>query len=258
MVNRRKMDVVWLPIFIASASVAFLFAGRWINTNTSRYSAEAAKFERTVAETVQNDRGETQMELKNAEEKVQLALQIAERAIAERNAMEAQLKEVEGKARLKQLVKQSADLAPSERNILETQLRQAEGKAQLLQLVQQSEVLAPSERSALEAQLKQTEGKARLAQQNADLAAAQRNALELQLKRVEDELKLARKTAEKGATQTVAEDAGIPKRESTTERGTLPANQIKAGRALPLDSRQNADPVISTQPLMSPVSSGNH
>src|ERR1700738_2175323 len=117
MVNRRKMDAVWLPTFIASASGAFLFTGRWVNTNTSRYSAEAAKLERTVAETVQNDRGETQMELKNAEEKVQLSLQIAERAIAERNAIEAQLKEVEGKARLAQLVKQSADLAPSERNI---------------------------------------------------------------------------------------------------------------------------------------------
>jgi hypothetical protein len=135
MVNRRKMDPVWLPIFIALATVAVLAGGGWFDRNTPKYSVESAMLERKVAETVQSDRGETQTELKNAEQKIQMALKIAERAVAERDAMEAQLKQAEGKAQLAQLVQQSANLAPSERTILETELKQAEGKVQLLQLV---------------------------------------------------------------------------------------------------------------------------
>jgi hypothetical protein len=199
-------------------------------------------------------RAPVETKLKQAEETALLAQQTAELATAQRNALEGQLKQAEGKNRLARLVRESAELSPTERSALEAQLKEAEGRAQLAQIVKQSADLSPTERSSLEARMKQAEGEALLAKQNADLAAVQRNAIELQLRKAEDQLERVKRIAASSAPQPVESS----KRELTNERKSLPLEQAKAGRALPLDAGPNARPMISTQPLLSPANSARH
>jgi hypothetical protein len=159
------------------------------------------------------------------------------------------LKQAEEKA---QLAQQSAELAATQRSAMEAQLKQAEEKAQL---AQQSAELAATQRSAMEAQLKQTEEKA---QQSAELALRQRNAMEVQLKRAEEKAQLAQEIADLVSAQSQAVEIGSTKGEPLRNSAELPKKQVGAGRALPLDAGRNAEPVISTQPLLPPVQSANH
>ena len=138
---------------------------------------------------------------------------------------------------------------------MEAQLKQAEEKAQL---AQQSVDLATTQRSAMEAQLKQAEEKTQLAQQSADLATTQRSAMEVRLKRAEEKARLAQRIADLVSAESQAVETGSSKREPAKNSADLPANQLRSGRALPLDAGQNAEPLLSTQPLLPPVQSPSH
>src|ERR1700730_4581018 len=245
--GRWIRNIVALPVLIALASLAAVVGVRSLNTENLRKSLDDyTDVERRIAEIAQSERGETQNAAKNAEERVQRAEQSAELAATQRSAMEAQLKQAEEKAQ------QSAELALRQRNAMEVQLKRAEEKAQL---AQQSAELAATQRSAMEAQLKQAEEKA---QQSAELALRQRNAMEVQLKRAEEKAQLAQEIADLVSAQSQAVEIGSTKGEPLRNRAELPKKQVGAGRALPLDAGRNAEPVISTQPLLPPVQSANH
>jgi AAA ATPase domain len=213
---------------------------------------EKAQLAQQSADLATTQRSAMEAQLKKAEEKAQLAQQSADLATTQRSAMEAQLKKAEQKA---QLAQQSADLATTQRSAMEAQLKKAEEKAQL---AQQSADLATTQRSAMEAQLKQSEEKAQLAQQSADLATTQRSAMEAQLKKAEEKARLAQKIADLVSAESQAGETGSSKGEPVKKSADLPANRPRSGRALPLDAGQNAQPALSTQPLLPPVQSASH
>jgi Novel STAND NTPase 1 len=213
-----------------------------VNAQVAQQSADLATTQRSAMEA----------QLKKAEEKAQLTQQSADLATTQRSAMEAQLKKAEEKA---QLAQQSADLATTQRSAMEAQLKKAEEKAQL---AQQSADLAVTQRSAMGDELKQAQAKARVAQQSADLASTERSAMEVELKRAEEKARLAQKIADLASAESQAVETGSSKGEPVKNSADLPANQLRSGRALPLDAGQNAEPVPSTQPLLPPVQSGGH
>jgi len=217
-----------------------------------KQAEEKAQLAQQSADLAGTQRSAMEAQLKQAEEKAQLARQSADLAGTQRSAMEAQLKQAEEKA---QLAQQSVDLATTQRSAMEAQLKQAEEKTQL---AQQSADLATTQRSAMEAQLKQAEKKAQLAQQSADLATTQRSAMEVQLKRAEEKARLAQRIADLVSAESQAVETGSSKREPAKNNADLPANQLRSGRALPLDAGQNAEPLLSTQPLLPPVQSPSH
>ena len=114
-----------------------------------------------------------------------------------------------------------AELATIRDEALQAQLKDAEAKAK--------------------ARLRKAEESAQLAQQRADLAACQRSAIETQLKDAEEKAHLAQKI-----TDLVAAQDGPTKREAL-KKCTDSVNELRSGRALPLDSGQNAEQGISTQ-----------
>jgi hypothetical protein len=50
----------------------------------------------------------------------------------------------------------------------------------------------------------------------------------------------------------------VPDNQRSAKKGTDSANELRSGRALTLDSRQNAEQGISTQGFTAPVQSANH
>ena len=213
-----------------------------------KQAQEKAQLAQQSADLATTQRSALEAQLKKA----QLAQQNADLATTQRGAMEAQLRQAGEKA---QQAQQNADLAATQRSAMEAQLKQAEDKAQQ---AQQSADLATTQRSAMEAQLKQAEEKAQQAQQSVDLAATQRSAMEVQLKRAEEKARLAQKIADLVSAESQAVETGSSKGEPAKNSADLPANQLRSGRALPLDAGQNAEPVLSTQPLLPPVQSPSH
>jgi hypothetical protein len=158
-------------------------------------------------------------QLKDAQDKLQLAQKDADLVNAQRAALETELKNAqEEKAQLAQLNTNLADGKSSEQGAqpsLETQLKDAQDK---LQLAQQNADLANAQRAALEAELKKAqEEKAQLAQQNTNLTDAQsseqeaRRSLESQLKDAQDKLQLANKNADLANTQRTALETELKK-----------------------------------------------
>ena len=97
------------------------------------------------------------------------------------------------------------------------------------------------ERSALEVEKRQ------MAQQNADLAKSQRGDGEAELRKAQnDEAQLTQQTSNLADNQRSA------------KKSTDSANELRSGRALTLDSPQNAEQGISTQGFTAPVQSPNH
>jgi chromosome segregation ATPase len=216
-------------------------------------------------------------QLKEAEEKVELAQQNAELANRQRTALETELKTAADK--LKQL--QDAELTDSEGKALQTQLKEAEEKlkqvrgnsdemsSQLSALqvqlkkeqdkAQKAQADADSSanaRNALQSQLKQAEAKALLAQQNADLVSSQRSAVESQLKEAEEKLKQTQANPGAAASQLGALQAQLKQEQDkeqkaqanadalTRERNAL-QSQLKQVEAKALLAQQNADLVSS-------------
>ena len=169
----------------------------------------------------------------------------------QRAALETQLKQAQEDLRQ---ARQNADLVSSQRTSFETQLKQAEDK---LQQAQQSAGVASSQRVSLETRLKEAEENLQAAQKRADLAVTERAAVEIQLKEAEEKAQLAQKIADLVAAQAHPEENGPAKGDAAKKREDS-TNQIRAGRALPLDAGQNPEPGTSTQPLIQPVQSPKH
>jgi hypothetical protein len=90
--SRRVRYLFWLPVVIVLVFVAAFFEFRWLNNESLRKSMrEFDSAERRLAELVKAERGGSQAELQQAEEKVQVAQHDAELAAAQRSVMETQL-----------------------------------------------------------------------------------------------------------------------------------------------------------------------
>src|SRR6202030_3162212 len=72
--GRRLGYMLWLPVLVALLSLAAVVGVRWLNDQSLRASTqEFGKVERKLAELAKTDRGGNQAEVKEAEEKAQLA-----------------------------------------------------------------------------------------------------------------------------------------------------------------------------------------
>jgi energy-coupling factor transporter ATP-binding protein EcfA2 len=98
-----------------------------------------------------------------------------------------------------------------------------------------------AERSALELE------KLQIAQQNADLAKSQRLDAEAELRKAQNE-----------KAQPTQQTSNLADNQRSAKKGTDSTNELRSGRALTLDSPQNAEQGISTQGLTAPVQSPNH
>ena len=122
--GRRVRYLFWLPFVVVLFSLAAFFEFRWFNNESLRTSMrEFGSVERRFAELVKADRGGSQAELGQAEEKAQVAQHDAELAAAQRSAMESQLKQAQ----------ENASLALARQSAFETQLKQAQDKLQQAQ-----------------------------------------------------------------------------------------------------------------------------
>jgi energy-coupling factor transporter ATP-binding protein EcfA2 len=126
------------------------------------------------------------------------------------------------------------------RGALELRLKETEQK---LQVAQQNADPA----FALGTQVKKTEEKSQTAQQNGDLAKSQRSGVEAELRKAQEE-----------KAQLTQQTSNLPDNQLSAKKGTDSANELRSGRALTLDSRQNAEQGISTQGFTAPVQSANH
>ncbi|MBV8415845.1 MAG: hypothetical protein JO251_11620, partial [Verrucomicrobia bacterium] len=199
--------------------------------NDLKQAEEKAQLAQQNADLANTQRAAMEADLKKAEEKARLAQQNADLANTQRAAIEADLKKAEEKA---QLAQQNADLATTQRAAMEADLKKAEEKAQL---AQQNTDLATSQRATMEADLKKAEEKAQLAQQNADLATSQRAAMEADLKKAEEKAQLAQQNADLAVSQRAAMEADLKKAEekaqqsadlSTEKRSAIDAELRKA------------------------------
>jgi hypothetical protein len=109
-----------------------------------------------------------------------------------------------------------------------------------------------AERGALEFRLKETERRLQMAQRNADLDLGSGT----QLKKTEEKPQIAQQNADVNAAQE--HPAGDATKKEAPKKSTDPANELRSGRALTLDSSQNAEQGISTQGFTAPVQSPNH
>src|SRR5215469_6475064 len=204
-----------------------------------------------TADQAATQRSALEAQLKQAQDKAQQAEQTADLAATQRSALEAQLKQAQDKA---QQAEQTADLAATQRSALEAQLKQSQDR---LQQAEQTAEIASTQRSTLAAQLKKAEEDVQLLQQRADLATTQRSAMEVQLKKAGEKAQLAQKIADLIAGQAGPEEVA-PSKGEPARKNSESANQLRSGRALPLDAGQNLGLGTSTQPLTPPVQSANH
>ncbi len=146
------------------------------------------------AELAASQRDALQAQLKEIEAQTRPAQKNTDPAANQRDALQTQLRDTQAK---EQQAQKEAELAASQRDALQTQLKDTETKAQQ---VQKNAELATSERDALRAQLKDTE-KAQQAQKNTELATTQRDALQAELKDAETKVQAAQQTAELATSQ---------------------------------------------------------
>jgi len=247
--SRRIRYTLWLPIFVALAALAAFVGFRWFNNVSLRASTqEFGKLERRITELAKSDRGENRTELKEAEEKVQLAQHEAELSAAQRKAMEAQLQKAQ------ELAKQDADLALAQRSTLETQLKEAQDK---LRQAQQNADLASSQLAALETRLKQDQDKFQQAQQNVDLASSGRTALEAQLKQAQDKLQQAQRNADLASGGRTALETQLKQAQDKLQQAQQNAALASSGRtALETQLKQAQDKLQQVQQNAELASSG--
>jgi chromosome segregation ATPase len=245
--GRRVRYLFWLPFVVVLVSVAAFFEFRWFNNESLRTNMrEFGSVERKFAELAKADRGGSQAELGQAEERAQVAQHDAELAAAQRSAMESQLKQAQENASLAQerqsafeiqlkqaqdklqLAGQNADLVSNQRAALEAQLKQAQDK---LQQAGQNADLVSNQRAALESQLKQAQDKLQQAGQNADQASNQRAALESQLKQAQDKLQQASQNADQVSNQRAALDAQLKQVQDKLQQASQDADQASNQRA---------------------------
>jgi hypothetical protein len=128
----------------------------------------------------------------------------------------------------------------AEPGALELRLKETEQK---LQIAQHNADPA----FALGTQVKKTEEKPQIARQNADLAKSQRSGVEAELRKAQEE-----------KAQLTQQTSDLPDNQRSAKKGTDSANEVRSGRALTLDSRQNAEQAVSTQGFTAPFQSAGH
>jgi hypothetical protein len=259
--GRLKGYLLWLPIIVALVILAGVVGVRWFNRESLRVSLqEFGKVERKLAELAQTDRGGNQAELKDAEEKAQLAQHEAELSSAQRSAIEGELRKAQ------ELAKQNGDLALAQRIAFENQLKQAQDK---LEQAHRDADQASAQRAALETQLKQAQDKLQLAQQNADqastqrallearlkealqnvdLASTQRAAIETKLKQAQDKLQQVQQNADPAANQRVALENELKQTQEKLAQAQQTASQAAGERAdLETQLKQAQDKLTQAQ-----------
>ncbi len=197
------------------------------------------------ADLANTQRAALQTELKKAQdEKAQLDQQntnLANGQSSEQEAqrsLEAQLKDEQEKV---QQVQANADRTASQLSELEAQLSQA-------QKAQANADLATAERSALETQLKKAEEKEQLAQQNADLAASQRSALETQLKNEQVKLEQVQANADRTASQLSELEAQLSQAQKAQANPDFANSELRGMRLI---ERVTTPPrALAIQPAM--------
>jgi hypothetical protein len=208
---------------------------------------DRAQLAEKMADLAASQRSALESELKNAEDRAQLAEKMADLAASQRSALESELKKAEDRA---QLAQQNADLAASQRNAMASELSRAEERAEL---AEKNADLATSQRTGQEAELKKAQEKAQLAQQNADLAASQLTALGTQLKKAQEKAQLEQKIADLVAGQFHAEENRQQNGEPPQKSADPSANQPVSGQTQPPNAGPKPEPVPSTQPVDSAV-----
>jgi hypothetical protein len=206
-----------------------------------------AQLAEKMADLAASQRSALQSELKDAEDRAQLAEKMADLAASQRSALEGELKKAEDRA---QLAQQNADLAASQRNEMASELSKAEDRAQL---AEKNADLATSQRTAQETELKKAQEKAQLAQQNADLAADQLTTLGTQLKRAQEKAQLGQKIAELVAGQSHAEESRLQDGEPPPKSADLGSHQPEPGPTQPSNAGLKPEAVHSPQPVDSSV-----
>jgi len=221
--GRRIGYILWLAVLVAVLSLAAVVGVRWFNDQSLRASMqEFGKVERRLAELAKTTRGGNQAEVKEAEEKAQLAQRDAELSAAQLSAMEAQLTKVQ------ELAKQNGNLAQAQRSAFEAQLKQAQEK---LQLARQDSELALTERAALDAQLKQTQDRLKQAVQNADTASNERANFETELKQTQDKLQQAVQNADLASSERADFETQLKQAEDKLKKGQQNADLALSQRA---------------------------
>jgi hypothetical protein len=206
-----------------------------------------AQLAEKMADLAASQRSALQSELKDAEDRAQLAGKMADLAANQRSALEGELKKAEDRA---QLAQENADLSASQRNAMASELSKAEDRAQL---AEKNADLAISQRTAQETELKKAQEKAQLAQHNADLAADQLTALGTQLKKAQEKAQLAQKIADLVAGQLHAEESRLQEGEPPQKSADASSNQPESGQSQPPDTGLKPEAVPSPLPMDSSV-----
>jgi peptidoglycan hydrolase CwlO-like protein len=225
----RVRDYFGLAAIIAFVVLAVVVGVERFNSgnqrNQMKQDVQSAQPDKSLAG---KDTTALEAQLKEAEGRVELAQQNAELANRERTALETELKTAEDK--LKQL--QHAELTDSEGKALQTQLKEAEEK--LRQVRGNSDEMS-SQLTALQVQLKQEQDKAQKDQADADSLASERNALQSQLKQAEAKALLAQQNADlvssqRSALETQLKEAQEKLKQAQTNSGDA-AGQLSALQA---------------------------
>jgi HlyD family secretion protein len=178
-------------------------------------SQQASKYRELTA----SQRDAVQAQLKEIETKTKQAQKDEELTASQRNALQAQLKDLQAKAELTQ---KNGEIAASQKDALQVQLKEVEAKAEQ---AQKNGEIAASQRDALQAQLKELQAKAEQAQKNGELAASQRDALQAQLKELQAKAEQAQKNGQLAASQRDASQAQLKdfqaKAQQTQRNGEL-------------------------------------
>jgi hypothetical protein len=210
------------------AALVVILTFKSLNLDTRRKQAERALgLERRVAN--------------QTEARVHVAEKDAERAASQRELLQARLEDTEARAEQAQ---KNADFVAGQRDTLQAKLNQTEAKAQQ---AQKNAEQAASRLDILQAQLKDSEAKAQKAQQGmAELTTTQPGATEPQLRKLAEKAELAEKIADLVSAQ-LHPKPDEPSKKEPSKTGTDSANQVRSGRALPLDLGENPDPGSSIQ-----------
>jgi hypothetical protein len=205
-----------------------------INIARLTASQQAAKY----GELTLNQRNALQAQLKDLQAKVELAQKNGELAASQRDALQVQLKESEAKA---QQAQKNGELAASQRDALQAQLKDIQAKAEQAQAYAK---VATWLRDALLAQLKDVQARGQLAQRNEQLALGKTNALQAQLWGAETKAEWAQENANFAKSQRDALQAQLKdlqaKVELTQKNGDLAASQRDAFQALLKESEAKA------------------
>jgi HlyD family secretion protein len=171
-------------------------------------SQQASKYRALTA----SQRDAVQAQLKEVEAKTQQSQKDEELTSSQRDALQAQLKELQAKGEQAQ---KNAELAAGQRDALQAQVNNRQAKAQQ---AQKNGEAASSQRDVLQAQLKEVEAKAEQAQKNGEIAASQRDALQAQLKEVEAKTQQqAQKSGEVASSQRDALQAQLKELQAKAE-----------------------------------------